>query len=301
MDKINLKEMIEGVLMDLVSNMPIDNYIYKLRMIAKCLDNSLFSDFVNKEFFDGYSIEDEIPKYRLISSTIKYSGIVDYYEYNSPMYSITDDYDLSKVEIRESIPKIIDLSNSTGVLTQHLTEDDEKNVTRYANIHIYKEFSGTDIMSIPREVKTCLLDMIVQLNDDVFNDEINFNVMTKKDEIQSIVTNTINAGVYTEGISNISGSNIVGGQGNNVNINSETKNDILDILKKIEELSKEIDEDREDIAEAIITIRAELENKIPNLKLLGTTFKWLGKLGSGIFIAQISGYVTQALAKTPLL
>lgn len=295
MGKINLKEMIESVLADLTSNAPIDNFIYKLRMIATYLKNDIFSHFVNKEFFNGYSIGDKIPRYRSISSNIKYKGIMYMDDYNDSPYSIIGNYDLTKVEIRESIPKIIDFSNSGKNLTCSLTEEDKMHIRYNMNVYIYKEISVTDIMSIPREVKTCLLDLIVQLNDDVFGDDIDFNVMNKKDEIGKIVTNNIYTGIYAEGISHISGGNIVGGQGNNVTINSETKNEILDILKKIEDLATEVDEDREDIADAIITIREELDNKMCRPKFLKTAFNGLKGLGVGVVKEQMSDYVSKAL------
>ena len=60
------------------------------------------------------------------------------------------------------------------------------------------------------------MDLFLELNEMVFNNEINFNVMEKK-KISQIVNQTINTGVYISDNSNanIQNSNIIGGSQNN--------------------------------------------------------------------------------------
>lgn len=285
MEKIDIKAMIESVLVDITGNAPIENYIYKLRLIAKYLDNNSFKIFIEKEFFDGYIETDIIPEYRIINSQIRYAGITSLYRLGEPPISIKNrDIDISQVKIYDSLPRILDLSKSSKNLIRHLTSKEKGQLIYHADVKAHKEFEPSALNIIPRAVKSKLLDFIVQLNDEVFNDGIDFNVMSKKADIEKIVHNNFNAGIVHTGVGSIDvdRSNIIGGQNNTITISEETKQQITDIVNRIDKLSQEIDEDRTDIAEAILDIRTELDNKINKLKILKTAFNAIkGVVGVG--------------------
>ncbi len=88
---------------------------------------------------------------------------------------------------------------------------------------------------------------------------------------------------------------MIGGQGNNVQISSTAKKEIEEIVLKIEALANEIDEDRTDIADAILSIREELENKIPRPKFLKTAFNSFKAIGTGVIANKITPLVDSAI------
>jgi len=207
----------------------------------------------------------------------KYDKIAYFTEYNS--------ISLLQSVIKEDQNIHTSLSPIDGVYLQELVGD-----CQIQSAH--KVISVVDYQAIIDNAKSKLIDLFLDFNDTLFNGKIKFNAMAKKDEIQSIVTNNIYAGIYTKGTSNISGGNIVGGQGNNVNINAENIGKLRDITLQIEELLKDIAEDREDIALAILEINTKLdEAKKP--KAIKLAFNSLKGVLSGVTnsIAQVKATV----------
>jgi len=107
--------------------------------------------------------------------------------------------------------------------------------------------------------------------------------------IAKIVNQTINTSVY------VADSTLVGGQGNNVQITNESIQKLSDIVNEIEKLADEIDADRTDIADAIISIREELSNKIPRTKFLRMAFNSIKSIGIGVIANKITPLVDSAL------
>ena len=108
---------------------------------------------------------------------------------------------------------------------------------------------------------------------------------------------TIYTGLYIEeGASvNINESNIIGGKDNTVTISCEAKKQLNEIITQIESITQEIDGDRTDIADAILTIREELDSKIPRPKFLETAFNGLKAVGTGIVVEKIIPIVDKGL------
>lgn len=268
MEKIDIKEMLESLLIDLTNNAPVDNYIYKLQLIATYINNDVFKEYIDKEFFSGYTYKDTIPDYRKIGTTIKYKGIISLYDKDNPA---TIKKDISKTEIYESIPEIIDLCKSNSELIVKLTKEEKSNIIYHANINIYKAISKTDLQNIVRKVKAKLLEFIIQLNNEVYNDEIDFNVISAHKTVESIANNYFTAGVIHTGRGNVDivDSTIINGNNNSIN---DIKKRLQDILQKIETLANEVDDDRTDIASAILTLREELQTPSPKVNIIRMGF-----------------------------
>jgi len=115
--------------------------------------------------------------------------------------------------------------------------------------------------------------------------------------IAKIVNQTINTSVYVAdgSTANVADSTLVGGQGNNVQITNESIQKLSDIVNEIEKLADEIDADRTDIADAIISIREELSNKIPRTKFLRMAFNSIKSIGIGVIANKITPLVDSAL------
>ena len=94
---------------------------------------------------------------------------------------------------------------------------------------------------------------------------------------------------------NISDSPMVGGQGNNVQISISKKKELEDLTSRIEDLANEVDDDRTDIIDAILTIREELGNQTPRPRLLKTAFNSLKSVGTGVVANKITHLIDSAV------
>ena len=118
-----------------------------------------------------------------------------------------------------------------------------------------------------------------------------------KKTITRIVNQTINTGLYVAdgSTANIEDAMLIGGQENNVQITNESIKKLSDIVNKIEKLTDEIDADRTDMADAIISIREELNNKMPRPRFLKTAFNSIKAIGIGVIANKMTPLVDSAL------
>ena len=134
-------------------------------------------------------------------------------------------------------------------------------------------------------------------NMSILDNEINFNVMTKKNDIEKVVNNTIYAGVVNTGNGSIaiSDTTVIGGKDNQISISSDVRQQLNSIVGQIETLAQEIDDDRTDIADAIIEIKKELEAKSINAKPLRLAFYAIKGAISGLANSAIETLAEQAI------
>ncbi len=133
-----------------------------------------------------------------------------------------------------------------------------------------KLIQQADFEFIIHKFKSIILDMFMEINDTLLEDKIDFDIMAKRKDIEKIVQQTINTGIYLSenATANISSSKIIGGTNNNLQISDKAKTDLESIVNKIEQLSAEIEADREDIVTEILTLRDELNNTIQRPKII---------------------------------
>lgn len=121
--------------------------------------------------------------------------------------------------------------------------------------------------------------------------------MTKKNDIEKVVNNTIYAGVVNTGNGSIaiSDTTVIGGKDNQISISSDVRQQLNSIVGQIETLAQEIDDDRTDIADAIIEIKKELEAKSINAKPLRLAFYAIKGAISGLADSAIETLAEQAI------
>jgi hypothetical protein len=96
-----------------------------------------------------------------------------------------------------------------------------------------------------------------------------------------IINQYINGNIVNIGGAPINISNsILGGSNNFLDHTADIKQNLSDIVDKIERLSFEIDEDRTDIAKEILSIRGELSRKDSSFPNINTAFNSICKLAS---------------------
>lgn len=312
MKKIDLKGMIESVIEDISSNSSISTFIYKVQLISRYLQNVEFSQWIKNEV-DGYDFDDTLPNYRIFSTQVKanliiqqpFRGILTLTDHTMPIAYLPKDVAnlLSKICLRESLISLEDLisKNEVGKLAFSTTEYERSHLVKiYENSTIlsaHKSINKSEISLVIHKFKSILLDMFCDFNDNIFNNEIDFNIMNKMKEIDKIISQTINAGVYVadNGTANITDATLVGGHGNNVQISMSNKSELEDIVSKIELLVSEVDNNRTDITDAIFSIREELGCQKPRPRFLRTAFNSLKAIGVGVVANKISPLIDSAI------
>jgi len=293
--------MIESVIDDLANNQPINRYALKLQVISRNLINEIFSQWLKKEI-DGYGRDDIIPPYRILTTQVVANLIIDQgfnkvqiSDHSIPLYPLGEKLskEISTIEIRDSIIALTKLLEDDGKLAFSTTDYERlKLIQVYQDCTIlsaHKPIQKSGIELIIHRFKSTLLNIFMEFNETLFKDEIDFDIMTKKKDIDKIVEQTINAGVYISENSsaNINGSTVVGGVGNELRINASAKADLERIINEIDQLSDDIEADREDIAREISIIKDEL-NKVGQPKIIKSALNALKGITIGVAANKIT-------------
>lgn len=297
---MDVKKLIEDVISHLAENDSLSLIVPKLQVIAKLLKNEDLKLWIENEFIYGYKEEKEVPDFRKISGLIVKASFLEYHGLGKILQRSHFEIPIANLgtEVYEKITNIL-VQYTVFEIEQILKEnkgDIHLGLNHYEKLliqngilqgceisQIYKVVSRGCFQSIINTSKAKLLDLFLELNESIFNNEINFSVMEKKDQITQIVNKTINTGVYLESNSTaiVENSNILGGTKNTMNLSSEFKTQVLELLKKVEELSEDVDEDRDDIAYEVAKIKLSLE-KDDNPSVIKSAFNAIKGITSSI-------------------
>lgn len=311
MEKISIKGMIEGVIYDLSQNEPISKFALKIKLISHHLKNKDFSNWINNEL-DGYKDVKDLPPHRILQSYVIADLVIDngvkgatLSNHTMPLIHIKNDEirkKISWVNICDSIISLETIVNSTEPQIYVATTEYERyylsKIYQYSTIlSAKKPISKTEFELIIFKFRSKLLEMFLNFNDSIFNDELDFDIMNKKQEIDKVVSHTINAGVYIaeNSSASINHSNMVAGNNNQVSISSVDKKELENILYQIDNLSQNLDDDRKDIADEIVKIKQELDNPTQNVKYIKSAFNAIKGIAIGVGANQITPLVNQGL------
>lgn len=309
---MDVKKLIEDVITDLANNCTLDSVSSKVQVISRILKNDRFRKWVDCEFVHGYKSDEEAPKYRTMyiagvrASYVAPAGfgsIVKYTNQQIPIENLgVERYKkIAKIYVWDTVSIIQnaikpdeDIHLAVG---PHESADIQEVLGHCQIMSMYKVVSGQQYQRIIDKTKAMLIDFFLELNETVLDNEIDFNVMTKKNDIERIVNNTIYAGVVNtgEGSVAISDSTVIGGKNNQVSVSSDVKQQLNAIVSQIEAFAQEVDDDRTDIADAIIEIKKELEAKSINAKPLRLAFYAIKGAISGLADSAIETLAEQAI------
>lgn len=290
---MDIKQLIEETITDLINNKCLESVFGKVQVIAKLLKNDTLSRWVDCELINGYGEDDALPEYR----KVHIAGIkADYFAPHGfgalhvtgqtvPIENLGREcYErIAITTLREPITSLQQVYKPDCDVHYSLTPFEKSKVQEVLGnsqiIQVYKVISNQDILKIINKAKSKLIDVFMEFNDTIYNGDLNIPSSSNADRIQKIV---INAGLVQtgDGTINVHESNVLGGKNQDISISSDSKAQIADILNRIEQLSNEIDEDRTDIAEAILTIREELSKPTPQSKVLKMGFSFIKKIAS---------------------
>lgn len=221
MERINLKSMIESVLVDLTNNTSIEVFALKVQMIARMLKNDDFAFWTNNEL-SGYKKSCNLPDYRVLNTHVIADLLIDngfnathFRRHNMPLYRLNDE-DYKKISTSNIYDSVIELEkmSSKDTIGLLITEYEKYVLGKiYLNSTILdasKPINPVSLQHIVYQFKSKLLDTFMDINENLFNDEIDFDIMSRQPDIQKIVNQYINAGIVNvgEGTIKVNQSNI---------------------------------------------------------------------------------------------
>lgn len=313
---MNIKSLIEDIIVGMANNEPLTNLVSKIQVVSKLLKNEEFKTWVDNEFIYGYNTEDDLPVYRNIhvlavkASFVQHLGLgrmKQYTNFEVPILNLGPDKykEVMQIPFKETIVALDQMMLQQKGNIHYSLNGYEKYLIQQKILqdcevsNIYKIISRYSITNIIDQAKAKLLDTFIELNDSVFNNEIDFNLMEKKEDIAKIVHQTINTGVYISDNSsaNIQDTNIVGGTNNKVELNENFEEDVLNLTAKIEQLAKDLDEERDEIAFEISKIKLALEKK-ESPKIIKSAFNAIKGITIGIVENVAANKITDLLNNT---
>ena len=308
---MNTKKLLEEIIVDLVNNAAISHFSNKLQVLSRLLGSDKFTKWVNQEYVYGYSENDEIPKYRQLraahliasytSPTMNCKRVpvpiinqgIDVYEeamrlnLRDPISLIAQAINLSKENITYSI------NPRTLCIVQK--------IIGYAQItESYLEYSKQEFQRVIEISKAMLIDMLMDINEKLFNGEIDFDRLDKQ-ERQNIINNIYATNVhFGKGDIEAYNSNNIRGDATINLLSQDTKDKIQDILDELSKIKVEDEADKNDIAEEIFVIKTELEKASPSKQIIKRSLRALKTIGSVVQEKLIEQGIDQLLNSLPL-
>lgn len=297
----NIKNLAESILSDITSNESIANILLKAKVFAAKYNDKDLLEWVANEL-RGY--EKNPPEYRIIDAGVKvdiHRGFQEILGYTYPIDMVQDEKirrRLSHIAVFNSITEIEEMGKKDDSGTIHVgvpTSIWYCHMGHCINGDIQRAYQFASLSAIKNvliSVKSLLIDYFLKISD---NEDIQFGSLIKKDHVTS-VTN-ITASIVNTGDGTVNASDVTTVIGNNT-INSQTANELHEIIQKIDEIMKP--QDDEEYKELSADVAVELKKEVPSKKFLKRCFQAIGGLvngiASGVIANQVTPYVASALA-----
>jgi hypothetical protein len=306
---MNLKQLIEDLIYDLSNNSSLEKIMLKAKTIAFQLENTDFLNWIEMES-NGYKDIEMLPEYRKFKCSVQasiefpYKGTIT--NLTIPVDAIKDKYTkklLSEICIKESIFEIEKFvqngdNNNLRMNAPIYAYSKVNELYPYGNIYdLWLCINATSTVSVIMHVKNKLLDFFLKLNKQM-DMNIDFDVIKNKKEVTKIINQTITAGVIHTGNGNIeiSDNTILDNINNQIDISQDIKQQLENIINKIEIVTKKIDNNKtEDILDAITIIKKELDTKNNNSKTLKLAFNAIKGAVAGLTDIGIEKLAEQAI------
>ena len=300
---MDTKTLIEEVLLDLGNNKSLTDVSSKLQIIVRLLGDQELKDWYRKEFVTGYKDQD-LPEYRISQAADIKANYIRPQGFGAwkvsgqsvPIVNLgIDKYkQVMTVRMTDTIAAIVEFSKHPDSIAMSLTPYElvlVQQVLGTAQIQsVHKELSPSTFQTIIDNVQGRIIDMFMDLNEKVFDGEIDLKSATTKQEIHQVITNNITAGIYHSGNGDVNVTDSVVGNTANVTM---TETDIEAVNKCLSTIlsSKELKEDA-DAQEEIAIIQSEVKKEKPSRKLIKKSLLFLKEVA----IQAGASICTQAIA-----
>lgn len=283
---MDVKTLIEEVLTDLGNNKSLTDVSSKIQIIVRLLADEKLRAWYNCEFVTGYTNE-EIPDYRVTrAADIKASYIVPqgFGAWHMPDQSVPifnlgkEKYDeVMTIKLKENVSSILEYSKHPEKMAMSLTPYETALVQKVlgeAHIRsVHKVIPPSAFQTIIDNVQNRIIDLFMDLNEKIFDGELDMKSTRTQSEIQQVINNNITAGIYQAGSGIIDAKNAtIAAQ--MINSSSEaTVQKLAQLTEQIEALVEK--EGNQEIKEDLADIKTELSTASPRFDYLKKSFKAL--------------------------
>lgn len=285
---MDTKKLIEEVLLDLGNNKSLTDVSSKIQIIVRLLGDEKLKSWYTCEFVTGYK-DQELPEYRITHAVeIKANYIVSrgFSAWKLSGQSVPvanlglEKYkEIMTVRFCDTISAIIEYSKHPKDVAMSLTPYEQMLVQKVlgeAHIqNVHKVLSPSTFQTIIDNVQGRIIDMFMDLNERVFNGELDLKSNSAKKEIHQVITNNITAGIVQTGPGTIEANNATIAAKIEQSPSADVIAKLNSLADEIERMAKDADDEFNDIARELIDIRMELSKPQPNSSFLKKSFKAL--------------------------
>lgn len=291
---MDVKKLIEDVLMDLADNKTLIDVSSKIQIIVRLLGDEKLKTWYTCEFVTGYK-DEELPNYRISSAAdIKATylmphgfGMMHVSGQSVPVANLgLEKYkEIMAISFKDTISAIINYSNHPDNVAMSLSPYEKVQVQKVlggAQIqNVYKVIPPSSYQTIIDSVQGRIIDMFMDLNEKIFDGGLDIKSKSAKEEIHQVITNNITAGIVHTGGGTINAPNATNVIGDNNTISSASVDELKEILQEIRLL---IENQYPECDEICDELNAELTKLTPVKKILKRGFQALKGL---VFSASI--------------
>lgn len=285
---MDVKKLIEEVLIDLGNNKSLTDVTSKIQIIVRLLGDDKLRKWYNSEFVTGYT-DEQLPDYRKSrAADIKANymtpqgfGALHMPNQSVPVMNLgMEKYNqIMTIEIKENISSIVEYSKHPNNMAMTLSPYEKglvQKVLGYSQIiGVHKIVPPSVFQTIIDNVQNRIIDLFMDLNEKVFDGKLDISSSQGKKEIQQVINNYITAGVVNTGSGSIDASNSINAVNNNASMSNEVKDKLQSIIGEIERIATDHDDWLKDISQELIDIHAELQSPTPQPAVLTKSFKAL--------------------------
>ena len=302
------KKLIEEVLIDLANNKSLTDVSTKIQIIVRLLGNDELKQWFEREFITGYTDSKDLPDYRISQAVdIKANylvpqgfGVWQIKGQSVPVANLgIEKYkDIMKIRFEDTISAIIEFSKHPQDIAVTLNPYEKTLVQKVlgdAQIQsVHKVLSPATFQTIIDNVQSKIIDLFLELDEKVFNGQIDLTSKPVKEEIHQVITNNFTAGIIQTGAGTIEASNsTIAAKVDN--LSDEVISKLSSLTDEIDRIVKDEDEEHNEIAQEIVDIRAELSELKPKKNLLKKSFKAIAWTASVSCKSAIEVLVSKAL------
>ena len=285
---MDTKKLIEEVLLDLGNNKSLTDVSSKIQIIVRLLGDEKLKSWYTCEFVTGYK-DQELPDYRISRAVeIKADYIVPqgFSAWRLSGQSVPvanlglEKYkEIMTVRFSDTISAIIEYSKHPEDVAMSLSPYEQALVQKVlgeAHIqNVHKVLSPSTFQTIIDNVQGRIIDMFMDLNERVFNGELDLKSNSAKEEIHQVITNNITAGIVQTGSGTIEANDATIAAKIEQSPSADVIAKLNSLADEIEQVAKDTNEEFDDVARELVDIRAELSKPQPNSSFLKKSFKAL--------------------------
>ena len=217
---MDTKNLIEEVLLALGNNKSLTDVSSKIQIIVRLLGNEKLKSWYTCEFVTGYK-DQELPDYRISRAVeIKANYIVPQgfgaWKLSGQSVPVAnlglEKYkEIMTVRFCDTISAIMEYSKHPEDVAMSLSPYEQmlvQEVLGEAHIqNVHKVLSPSTFQTIIDNVQGRIIDMFMDLNERIFNGELDLKSDSAKKEIHQVITNNITAGIVQTGAGTIEANN----------------------------------------------------------------------------------------------